>query len=183
MQMQMQDNGPQGSIIFDTEAQTLSTANHLDCGNFDDMLRKAFEHENIDSSYKANGLIPIYIQPSQIGFVADGYSRTNRRPIEQLRKRIAQPHPDLHFPRSSALERNGRRLRLTGRFFQTDCASCLRIISLLSGSSGSFHFNRLQWNRLNEIFSRMLSLRWPLEGNDDLQAVVKRYAFLVMRTV
>ena len=42
MQMQMQDNGPQGSIIFDTEAQTLSTANHLDCGNFDDMLRKAF---------------------------------------------------------------------------------------------------------------------------------------------
>ncbi|KAB6172492.1 BT4734/BF3469 family protein, partial [Bacteroides xylanisolvens] len=41
MQIQMQDNGSQGSIIFDTEAQTLSTANHLDCGNFDDMLRKA----------------------------------------------------------------------------------------------------------------------------------------------
>ena len=39
MQIQMQDNGSQGSIIFDTEAQTLSTANHLDCGNFDDMLR------------------------------------------------------------------------------------------------------------------------------------------------
>jgi hypothetical protein len=57
MQIQMQDNGSQGSIIFDTEAQTLSTANHLDCGNFDDMLRKAFEHENIDSSYKANGII------------------------------------------------------------------------------------------------------------------------------
>ena len=46
--------------------------------------------------------------PSQIGFAADGYSRTNRRPIEQLRKRIAQPHPDLHFPRGSALERDGR---------------------------------------------------------------------------
>ena len=42
MQIQMQDNGSQGSIIFDTEAQTLSTANHLDCGNFDDMLRKSF---------------------------------------------------------------------------------------------------------------------------------------------
>ena len=34
--------------------------------------------------------------------------------------------------------------------------------------------------RLNEIFSRMLS-EVALEGNDDLQAVVKRYAFLVMR--
>ena len=42
MQIQMRDNGPQGSIIFDTEAQTLATANHLDCGNFDDMLRKGF---------------------------------------------------------------------------------------------------------------------------------------------
>ncbi len=58
MQIQMRDNGPQGSIIFDTEAQTLATANHLDCGNFDDMLRKAFEHENIDSAFKINGLTP-----------------------------------------------------------------------------------------------------------------------------
>ena len=62
MQIQMRDNGPQGSIIFDTEAQTLATANHLDCGNFDDMLRKAFEHENIDSAFKINGLTPIYIR-------------------------------------------------------------------------------------------------------------------------
>ena len=72
MQMQMQDNGPQGSIIFDTEAQTLSTANHLDCGNFDDMLRKAFEHENIDSSYKANGLIPIYIRHPKLALLLTG---------------------------------------------------------------------------------------------------------------
>lgn len=72
MQMQMQDNGPQGSIIFDTEAQTLSTANHLDCGNFDDMLRKAFEHENIESSYKANGLIPIYIHHPKLALLLTG---------------------------------------------------------------------------------------------------------------
>ena len=72
MQIQMQDNGSQGSIIFDTEAQTLSTANHLDCGNFDDMLRKAFEHENIDSSYKANGIIPIYIRYPKLALLLTG---------------------------------------------------------------------------------------------------------------
>ena len=44
------------------------TFDHLDCGNFDDMLRKAFEHENIDSSYKANGLIPIYIRHPKLPF-------------------------------------------------------------------------------------------------------------------
>ena len=77
MQIQMQDNGSQGSIIFDTEAQTLSTANPLDCGNFDDMLRKAFEHENIDSSYKANGIIPIYIRYPKLALLSNGYSRTD----------------------------------------------------------------------------------------------------------
>lgn len=61
-----------GSIIFDTEAQTLSTANHLDCGNFDDMLRKAFEHENIDSSYKANGISPVYIRHPKLALLLTG---------------------------------------------------------------------------------------------------------------
>ncbi len=72
MQIQMQDNGDQGSIIFDTEAQTLSTANQLDCGNFDDMLRKAFEHENIDSSYKANGMRPVYIYHPKLALFLTG---------------------------------------------------------------------------------------------------------------
>lgn len=43
-----------------------------------------------------------------------------------------------------------------------------------------FHFSRSQWDRLNDIFSRLLS-EVALDSNDDLQAVVKRYAFLVMR--
>ena len=45
---------------------------HLDCGNFDDMLRKAFEHENSDSSYKANGIIPIYIHYPKLALLLTG---------------------------------------------------------------------------------------------------------------
>ena len=35
MQLQMRDNAEMGSLIFDTEAQSLSTANKQDYGNFD----------------------------------------------------------------------------------------------------------------------------------------------------
>ena len=69
MQIQMQDNGSQGSIIFDTEAQTLSTANHLDCGNFDDMLRKAFEHENGSSSNLVVNSLSLYFQVNNYPFL------------------------------------------------------------------------------------------------------------------
>ena len=43
-----------------------------------------------------------------------------------------------------------------------------------------FHFSRSQWDYLNHTFSKLLA-EVVLEGNDDLQAVVKRYACLVMR--
>ena len=60
MQLQMRDNAEMGSLIFDTEAQSLSTANKQDYGNFDDLLRKAFEHERIStdenrSSFRIHG--------------------------------------------------------------------------------------------------------------------------------
>lgn len=42
-----------------------------------------------------------------------------------------------------------------------------------------FHLTRPQWDKLNKTFSRLLE-EVALEANDDLQAVVKRYAFMVM---
>ena len=72
MQMQMQDNGPQGSIIFSTRRHKRYPQPIIWIGNFDDMLRKAFEHENIDSSYKANGLIPIYIRHPKLALLLTG---------------------------------------------------------------------------------------------------------------
>ena len=180
MQIQMQDNGSQGSIIFDTEAQTLSTANHLDCGNFDDMLRKAFEHENIDSSYKANGIIPIYIRypklallltgtPGQIDCLLNSYG--NGLPSRILAYTFREaPHWKEMGDDCISLEDS----------FKPIAHRVYELYNFCLVHPVLFHFTRPQWNRLNEIFSRMLS-EVAMEGNDDLQAVVKRYAFLVMR--
>lgn len=180
MQMQMQDNGSQGSIISDTEAQTLATANHLDCGNFDDMLRKAFEHEFIDSSYKANGIRPIYIRhpklalfltgtPGQIDALLNNYE--NGLPSRILLYTFREiPHWKEMGDDSLSLEDS----------FKPIAHHVSELYTFCEKNPAVFHLTRLQWNRLNEIFSRLLS-EVATEGNDDLQAVVKRYAFLVMR--
>lgn len=180
MQIQMQDNGEQGSIIFDTEAQTLSTANHLDCGNFDDMLRKAFEHEDIDSSYKANGMIPIHIHHPRLSLCLTGTPG-------QVDILLSEPERGLpsrmliytfrDIPHWKEMGDDGISLE---DFFQPVAHRVSGLYTFCLNHPVLFHFTRPQWNRLNDIFSRMLS-EVVLESNDDLQAVVKRYAFLVMR--
>ena len=180
MQMQMQDNGPQGSIIFDTEAQTLSTANHLDCGNFDDMLRKAFEHENIESSYKANGLIPIYIRHPKLALLLTGTPGQIDGLLSSYENGLPSRTLIYTFREAPHWKEMGDDCISLEDSFKPIAHRVSELYHFCLAHPVLFHFNRLQWNRLNEIFSRMLS-EVALEGNDDLQAVVKRYAFLVMR--
>ena len=128
MQIQMQDNGSQGSIIFDTEAQTLSNVNHLDCGNFDNIICKYFI--SIPPIRKTACALSISVIPC-------GHSSSPTQQVTQLYN-FCLNHPAM------------------------------------------FHFSNKQWNQLNKLFAKLLT-DVSLENNDDLQAVIKRYAFLVMR--
>ena len=180
MQMQMQDNGSMGSIIFDTEAQSLSTANHLDCGNFDDMLRKAFEHENIDSSFKSNGMRPICISHPKLAMLLTGTPGQLATLLNSSENGLASrilyytyreaPRWKEMGDQSESLEDRfiplARRVSELYRF-------CLEHPLL-------FHFTPKQWRHLNRTFADLLE-DTVLASNDDLQAVVKRYAFIVMR--
>lgn len=180
MQIQMQDNGEQGSIIFDTEAQTLSTANHLDCGNFDDMLRKAFEHENIDSSYKANGLVPIYIRYPKLALLLTGTPGQLNGLLSSSENGLASRilyYTFRGFPHWK--EMGDDCVSLEDRFKPLS-HQVFELYNFCLKNPVLFHLSRSQWKLLNETFSRLLE-EVTLEGNDDLQAVVKRYAFLVMR--
>lgn len=180
MQIQMQDNDSQGSIIFDTEAQTLSNANHLDCGNFDDMLRKAFEHEHIDSSYKANGMRPVYVKfpklalflsgtPGQVDILfASSEAGTSSRMLQYTYREI--PHWKEMGDDSFSLKES----------FKPIAHRVSAIYSFCLNNPALFHFTRRQWDCLNNTFSQLLS-EVVMENNDDLQAVVKRHALLVMR--
>lgn len=180
MQIQMQDNGSQGSIIFDTEAQTLSTANHLDCGNFDDMLRKAFEHENIDSSYKANGISPVYIRHPKLALLLTGTPGQIDSLLSSCGNGLPSRILTYTFREIPHWKEMGDDCISLEDSFKPIAHRVYELYNFCLAHPVLFHFTRPQWNRLNEIFSHMLS-EVAMEGNDDLQAVVKRYAFLVMR--
>lgn len=180
MQIQMQDNGSQGSIIFDTEAQTLATANHLDCGNFDDMLRKAFEHENIDSSYKANGMRPIHVQRPKLALFLTGTPGQVESILSNYEKGLPSRILAYTFRETPHWKEMGDDATSLEDSFKPIAHHVSELYAFCLEHPVVFHLSRTQWNRLNEIFSRMLS-EVATEGNDDLQAVVKRYAFLVMR--
>ena len=180
MQIQMQDNGSQGSIIFDTEAQTLSTANHLDCGNFDDMLRKAFEHENIDSSYKANGISPVYIRHPKLALLLTGTPGQIDSLLSSCGNGLPSRILTYTFREIPHWKEMGDDCISLEDSFKPIAHRVYELYNFCLAHPVLFHFTRPQWNRLNEIFSHMLS-EVAMEGNDDLQAVVKRYAFLMMR--
>lgn len=180
MQIQMRDNGPQGSIIFDTEAQTLATANHLDCGNFDDMLRKAFEHENIDSAFKINGLTPIYIRFPMLAMFLTGTPSQMASLIETSEKGLPSRIMLYTFRSIPKWKPMGDDSISLEESFKPLAHRVFELYHFCKNHPVLFHFSRSQWDYLNHTFSKLLA-EVVLEGNDDLQAVVKRYACLVMR--
>jgi hypothetical protein len=180
MQIQLQDNGSMGGLIFDTEAQTLSTANHLDCGNFDDMLRKAFEHEHIDSSYKANGMKPIYVRNPRLALLLTGTPRQVEALISSSENGLASRVIFYTYRENPHWQEVGEEHESLEDQFKTLADRTGELYRFCSEHPVLFHFTREQWNTLNSIFKEKLE-EVLLEQNDDLQAVVKRYCFIVMR--
>lgn len=180
MQIQMQDNGTQGSIIFDTEAQTLSNANHLDCGNFDNIICKCFEHENIDSSYKVNGIRPIYIRHPMLALFLTGTPGQLSGLLESSENGLASRMLYYTYREMPYWKEMGDNSDSFEEHFKTLAQRVSLLYNFCLNHPVMFHFSNTQWRHLNTQFSQLLA-NVSLESNDDLQAVIKRYAFLVMR--
>lgn len=180
MQIHMRDNGLMGSIIIDTEAQTLSTANHLDCGNFDDMLCKAFEHEPIDSSYKANGIKPISIRRPRLALMLTGTPGQLAALLSSSENGLPSRILFYTFREDPDWIEMGDDCEAYEDLFKPLAHRIACLYDFCMENPMLFHLTRTQWNTLNATFSQLLA-EVVLEGNDDLQAVVKRYASVVMR--
>ncbi len=180
MQLQMQANARIGSIIIDTEAQTLSTANGMDCGNFDDMLRKAFEHETIDSAYKANGIAHLRIPNPQLALWLTGTPGQVQPLFINADNGLSSRVFFYTFRMRNVWKTMGEDSFSYEEYFQSLAPRMEELYVFCEKNPVSFSFSRLQWNKLNSTFSNLLD-KVAARENDSLQAVVKRYAFLVMR--
>lgn len=180
LQKQIQDNGSMGSIIIDTEAQTIAHANKQDCGGFDDIIRKAFEHEVIESSYKTNGVIPIYIRHPRLAWLISGTPGQANHFINSPESGLFSRVTFYTFREESHWKTMGESHMSYEEYFAPLAKEVTALFEFCMAHPVHFHFTRAQWNQLNDVFSHLLS-DVALDGNDDLQAVVKRHAFLVMR--
>lgn len=180
LQMQLRDNGDGGSIIFDTEAQTMANANSLDCGHFEDMLCKAFGHETISSSYKINGMRPIIIRRPALSVMLTGTNEQIylliKKPEHGLLSRfLVYTYRDLaHWKEMGGTE------TVNDDLFEELSVKAFSLYKHCKEHPMGFRFTRQQWGRLNKKFGGLLA-DVGAEGNDNLQAVVKRYALMVMR--
>lgn len=180
MQMQLRDNGSLGAIIFDTEAQTLTNATKLDCGHLDDMFCKAFGHETISSSYKANGMHPIVIRRPSLAMFLTGTP-------EQLALFLMNPGNGLPsrfllytFRERPVWKEMGTNEYDMDEYFEHYSETGYRLYLFCKEHPLRFSFTHGQWQRLNGIYGGLLA-EVVSENDDDLQAVVKRYAFITMR--
>lgn len=180
MRMHLRDNDELGGLILDTEAQSLATANGMDCGQFDDMLRKAFEHEDLESSYISHGMRPVSIHFPKLAILLTGtpeqFYQLIENPENGLFSRVLfytyREHPQWK-------EMNGEDT-FHDEWYESLSARAFELFRFCMEHPLNFNFTAKQWRRLNEKFGKML-VEVVAEGEDDLQAVVKRHAFIVMR--
>ena len=180
MQLQMRDNAEMGSLIFDTEAQSLSTANKQDYGNFDDLLRKAFEHERISSSYKTNGREPIIIPYPRLAMMLSGTTSQFDLFFQCTEKGL--PSRTLMYTYRtptvwSEMQVSGPTLE---EEMEPQAEAAEQLFDFCREYPAYFQFTHKQGARHTTFFKKLLS-DCALIDNDDLPAVLKRYGGLSMR--
>ncbi len=180
LQMQLRDNGSIGSIIFDTEAQTMANANRMDCGHFEDMLCKAFGHETISSSYKINGMRPIVIRRPALSVVLTGTNEQIYQLIEKPENGLLSRFLIYTYRSPAQWKEMGNTEKVNDDLFESLSEEAFTLYKYCKEHPLLFRFSRRQWGKLNAQFGELLAGADAL-GNDNLQAVVKRHALIVMR--
>lgn len=175
------DNQGRGGLMFDLEADTLSSAGKQDYGNFFDFLRKFFQHETTSASFKANGK-PIYVYSPRLSVLLAGtpaqlcrmipYSENGlfSRFLFNTHRQLAQwmdvspgeteEEVELHFDQLA--------LRLN------------QMIRFLDASPTRVRLTPGQWKRLNHTFVRLLrESGW--QEREDFQSCIKRHGLMTLR--
>lgn len=180
MQMQLRDNGDLGGIIFDTEAQSLSNANRLDCGHFDDMLCKAFGHETISSSYKANGMKPVIVHRPRLALSLTGTPAQFYQLVDTPENGLFSRILLYTYREDPVWKEMGGESETIDEMFEALSERTYQLYLFCLKHPMRLLFTRRQWTVLNREFAALLS-EVVTHGNDNLQAVVKRHGFMVMR--
>lgn len=180
--MHLRDNKDYGGLMYESEADSFVEASSLECGQFSDMVRKAFHHEKIDSSYKANGR-PIIVRHPRLAMMLTGtpnqFSRFFHSSKNGFYSRVL-----FYTTTGTAVWKDvspGKEEEDASEKLYAMLSTCVcRYARFLEQNPTRVTLSPRQWKTLNKTFSGLLH-EADLEDSDDFLGVVKRHGLMTLR--
>ncbi len=175
----LQNSGGVG-IIFETEADTLAVSLKQDWGNYSDLLRKSFQHENLSMSRKTNDEFIEIFYP-RISVVLSGTLSQVKGIFPSAENGLVSRFMFYAFKATrkwkNVSPENNFNMTVT---FNQFAVKTLEAYDYLSGLDTSFTLSHDQWKSLNSYFTSLLPYYQNIEG-DAAESVIKRFGLILYR--
>lgn len=173
--------GAVGVVMNASELDMVSSAMHQECGKHDDVLRAAFQHEEVGSYFKTDRRLVIASEP-HFTLCASGTLAQLYKFISSLENglysRISFYVGQAHWHYNSADPGKGHRDMRA--YFKEMSEELLRMFIFLSGSPTEVLFTKEQWEEHTERFDTHLR-EVVAEDDDSPGAIVLRHGLMAAR--
>jgi hypothetical protein len=176
----LQNNNGSG-IICETEADTLGQTFKNDWGSYSDLMRKAFHHEKISISRKANNEY-FEIENPQLAVALSGTPKQVFNIITSAEDGLFSRFIFYIFKTDSKWidpSPYGNQINLTEHFAKLSI-SVNEMVVFLNNSETIIHLSEEQWARFNPLFEKYLH-QISTFVSEDAQSVVKRLGIILYR--
>ncbi len=177
----LDQNGEVGGIMFDTEANTLNTANKMECGNFVSDLCKMFHHEVIGSSFRILGKM-LCVKHPKMALALSGTPDQLGKLIPDKRSGLFSRFLFLTLPGNVPWDDQTPDYEKvsTQGFFEHESLDVLNDYDFLNMHATDVRLSPVQWKTLNQTYCAMLK-DVVLEDDITLQSIVKRHGLMTLR--
>lgn len=170
-----------GCCMCSSEINTLTTSLSQECGNFDDILCKAFQHETVSVSYKNSGA-PIIVPFPRVALCLSGTQEQFSGLFHSLENGLTSrfniyTRESEGIWKSCAPLSNGFELR---DYYYLLGKKLLEMHLTLLSAPTLITFSAEQWQLHTEHFTQLLEHALA-EGKESTQAIIFRHGLLAMR--
>lgn len=169
-----------GTLMFETEADTLTSANKRDYGDFNDIMRKSYHHEMVSNSYKTNAR-PIYVSQPCLSLFLSGTPSQMAAFTPSLENGLFSRLLTYTFSMPPQwIDVLSEEANMMDEDFDRLAMRMNNMALFLNQSPTRVMLTQGQRMRFTRMFKKLLIDNY-LQGNDDIQSVVKRYGLMTMR--
>jgi hypothetical protein len=176
-------NSPHGILIFETEADTISTMLKQDWGNFSDVLRKSFHHETVSISREIEDKY-FEISEPKLSLVLSGTPNQVSALINSQENGLFSRFVFYYFDEPSYwkdVSPQGETID-TGLLFSNAGTEILKLYNKLIDKNGEVEvrLTQAQWNRFNERMDYIVKSLIEIKKTDILPTI-KRNGVIMFR--